>query len=77
MEAAIPRVYSDEKGNQKNIYEVGIPVGFSTAAPEGVEPVHYLNNHVSMVIQYHQNDYLDENGERTVRIVGFEVHPHR
>lgn len=76
LEGAIPRILDAGKVT-KRVYEIGFPVGFAggPAYPGSTAGVNYLNNHVSMVLQYHTNDYLDDNGKSTFRIVGFEFHP--
>jgi len=63
----------------KVYYEKGFPLGFIGApAYVGSEPgVKYINNHVRITIQYHEEKLkLQNEGENTISsIVGFEVEP--
>lgn len=50
----------------------GFPVGFHTGTPRHYK--HYLNNHVRIIIQYH-DDVVDGGESSTTKLVGFRVEP--
>jgi transmembrane 9 superfamily protein 2/4 len=49
----------------------GYPVGFVASTPKKKTPMHYLFNHVRIIVRYHEDDQ-EFSGSR---IVGFEVVP--
>lgn len=53
-------------------YDRGYPLGQQFPSNDGTTTVHYLHNHVRMVIKVHQEPEQYEG----YRIVGFEVEPH-
>jgi len=55
-------------------YEKGFPLGFmgSQDQPETTPGVAYINNHVRLVLKYHE----DQQAFKGYRIVGFEVEPY-
>ena len=54
-----------------NVFTRGFPVGFHTGLKKNAK--HYLNNHIKIIIQYH--DDTDEQPQSTMKIVGFRVEP--
>eukprot|EP01084_Bolivina_argentea_P206978 353244_1 len=62
---------------QPKRYWGGVPVGILMPGHEG-EPRFYLNNHMHIILDYHERDfaYSDKKGtDRVFRLVGFRVAP--
>jgi len=58
----------------ESVFNRGFPVGFQT----GVSPrlmKHYMNNHIRIIIQYHDDRSDALNDDATTKIVGFRVEP--
>jgi transmembrane 9 superfamily protein 2/4 len=60
---------------RESVFTRGFPVGFQTEASLPRTPAkHYLNNHIRIIVQYH-DDFEDDKDESTTKIVGFRVEP--
>jgi transmembrane 9 superfamily member 2/4 len=55
-------------------FQRGFPVGFKVG--EGDATKRYLNNHVRIIIQYHDNELAEGELEGSSKIVGFRVEPY-
>jgi transmembrane 9 superfamily protein 2/4 len=66
----------NEKGEP--VFLRGFPVGFHTKSGTKKQVKHYLNNHVRIIIEYHddfEEDYSYGKTETSTKIVGFRVEP--
>lgn len=66
-------MYTTPADGSASRFNRGYPVGFMNGAGKGLK--HYLNNHIRIIVQYH--DDVDGFGEDepTTKIVGFRVEP--
>lgn len=65
-------MYRTDELSRESIFTRGFPVGFKTGT--GKKLRHYINNHVRIIIQYHDDAY-DGSDETGTKIVGFRVEP--
>ena len=72
-------MFSNIPGSDQKSFSRGFPVGFSTpnvGSKAGAGVNHYLNNHLRIVVKFHDDITGDEeDAEPTTKIVGFRVEP--